>query len=1095
MVTENALMLWLVYAAVAATFFLVVGALAVCVRTQQVERLRLIQWAMVACLLAPLANQLPGLPRWSLAWPTTLPQPIARVNDAMGVQAQSQPLVRDQETSATKIQDSTHNKTPIEQRPSEPINAEPPNVAEAAASSSIAADALQNKSQPAETPTISKPAPAVQSVALSQSPVAVEHWSWPRIVLVLYAAGVGIMFAWYAIGFFTLAWLNWTARAVPDEVAKLFRSAVADPAALKVRLCMHRRVELPLAFGLLRPTILLPEQMRMAGDQTALRYSLVHEWSHLARGDVLRWRLSTCVNMLFFYQPLAWWLRRQLRLCQDYLADSHAAGEAAAREDYAQFLVSLAHRRLGLPGTLALSVGDGRSNLYRRVTMLLENRQPLAQHLRWPRRLAIATAAIALIALSSAIRLTADESQPTPEPAAQARAAAATPRNQPPSNSKSATDETAGAVICTGEVRDALVGKPIAGAKITIQKLGKPDGVSLKQFETETNADGKYSFELPTDHAWQETRNQFSNRRITVNLIPLEVEIKRSGYAPLRRLRDVELNGTPSADADDSATESAGFSVSRPSINAAKQKPIDLFELRPGQEVTGTVDSPDGKPVPGVKVFAHSMVPKNERSIPVRPPSARQTGIRTVPASEDETQTDANGKFRVTMISPGEGMIWFTPETDYAPQARVLYDQRGDLGAIKLERGSKVEGRIVDVEGKPLAGVYVSAYPWNIAEPQYSGNVEQQVHRAAETDAQGKFTLGPLAPGEYRVEPQEFLDSHPAILRHTSRDQRALPAMFLPHKLTLTDDYRAAQVEMRAVPTVTVEGRVYNGGNVQELVRSWNRRVAPSSIDTPPPVIIGKIDGLTYRAVPQAEGDGAFKFTMPKGLTDARLNISPYRNRTPTTQPRWRLGPDKPINSDASIILGAIDENVGGIEIDYASRSQLSQPFGPDAGDARVRGSARGRGAPPAPAGADTAPSPPESKSDQSFTQPYSEPAAQAKAAESPPAAQPSKPPATADAATQPETKPTPQGSDKPTPNSATPDEFTYTGTVQEKDPSTLTEGMSGDERRDLNRFNARQQQEQLPGKPIAARGFIFSFSMWTLQSHPSEHLGRKWIC
>ena len=60
MVTENALMLWLVYAAVAATFFLVVGALAVCVRTQQVERLRLIQWAMVACLLAPLANQLPG---------------------------------------------------------------------------------------------------------------------------------------------------------------------------------------------------------------------------------------------------------------------------------------------------------------------------------------------------------------------------------------------------------------------------------------------------------------------------------------------------------------------------------------------------------------------------------------------------------------------------------------------------------------------------------------------------------------------------------------------------------------------------------------------------------------------------------------------------------------------------------------------------------------------------------------------------------------------------------------------------------------------------------------------------------------------------
>ena len=507
MVTENALMLWLVYAAVAATFFLVVGALAVCVRTQQVERLRLIQWAMVACLLAPLANQLPGLPRWSLAWPTTLPQPIARVNDAMGVQAQSQPLVRDQETSATKIQDSTHNKTPIEQRPSEPINAEPPNVAEAAASSSIAADALQNKSQPAETPTISKPAPAVQSVALSQSPVAVEHWSWPRIVLVLYAAGVGIMFAWYAIGFFTLAWLNWTARAVPDEVAKLFRSAVADPAALKVRLCMHRRVELPLAFGLLRPTILLPEQMRMAGDQTALRYSLVHEWSHLARGDVWRWRLSTCVNMLFFYQPLAWWLRRQLRLCQDYLADSHAAGEAAAREDYAQFLVSLAHRRLGLPGTLALSVGDGRSNLYRRVQMLLENRQPLAQHLRWPAPIGNRHRGHRTDrpVLRHPLDLRRMRSRP-PSPPRKPRKAAKSPDAQSSPKSTPAGDTNAEALTCIGVVQDSLIGKPIPAAKITIWKMRRADPTTEakveQRFETTTDAEGKYTFALPITNPW-----------------------------------------------------------------------------------------------------------------------------------------------------------------------------------------------------------------------------------------------------------------------------------------------------------------------------------------------------------------------------------------------------------------------------------------------------------------------------------------------------------------------------------------------------------------------------------------------------------------
>ena len=331
----------------------------------------------------------------------------------------------------------------------------------------------------------------------------------------------------------------------------------------------------------------------------------------------------------------------------------------------------------------------------------------------------------------------------------------------------------------------------------------------------------------------------------------------------------------------------------------------------------------------------------------MRPPSARQTGIRTVPASEDETQTDASGKFRVTMISPGEGMIWITPDNEFAPQARVLYDQRGDLGVIKLERGSKVEGRIVDIDGKPLAGVYVAAYPWNAAEPQYSGDVEQQVHRAAETDAQGKFALGPLAPGEYRIEPQEYLDSHPALLRHTSQDQRTLPAMFLPQKLTLTDDHRTAQVEIRAVPTVTVEGHVY--GNVQDLVREWNPRLARSPNNTPPPVIIGKIGGLNYRAVPKVEDDGAFKFTVPKGLSDARMNIFPYRNTTPMRQPRWRLGPDKPINSDPSIVLGDLDENVRGMEIDYASMFRINQPFGPDGNVPpiqRGQGGSRGRGTP-----------------------------------------------------------------------------------------------------------------------------------------------------
>ena len=83
---------------------------------------------------------------------------------------------------------------------------------------------------------------------------------------------------------------------------------------------------------------------------------------------------------MLFYQPLFWWLRRQLRLCQDYLADDRAAALASA-EDYATYLVRLAiaSERSALQ---ALGVSDRRSNLYRRVAMLVQDHEPLEHRCR-----------------------------------------------------------------------------------------------------------------------------------------------------------------------------------------------------------------------------------------------------------------------------------------------------------------------------------------------------------------------------------------------------------------------------------------------------------------------------------------------------------------------------------------------------------------------------------------------------------------------------------------------------------------------------------------------------------------------------------------
>src|SRR5581483_10894674 len=109
---------------------------------------------------------------------------------------------------------------------------------------------------------------------------------------------------------------------VPLHVADLFRT-ISGPGCSRVRLLASDRLELPLTFNGWYPVIVIPGSM-CGTDSASLRYCLAHEWSHVERGDSWRWYLAGMAQFLFFYQPLFWWLRRQLRLCQDYLADARA---------------------------------------------------------------------------------------------------------------------------------------------------------------------------------------------------------------------------------------------------------------------------------------------------------------------------------------------------------------------------------------------------------------------------------------------------------------------------------------------------------------------------------------------------------------------------------------------------------------------------------------------------------------------------------------------------------------------------------------------------------------------------------------------------
>ena len=172
---------------------------------------------------------------------------------------------------------------------------------------------------------------------------------------------------------------------------------------------------------------------------------------------------------------------------------------------------------------------------------------------------------------------------------------------------------------------------------------------------------------------------------------------------------------------------------------------FEIVELRPAKPITGRVETPEGAPAAGVVVLAYSRTDK------VR-------GASSSTARSPGPKTDAEGRFRLPITTPGQAAYWVLPK-DYALELHVVPEgKRGDLGTITLKKGVSVTGRVLDVQGKPVKGVFVeierSAGTGRIWKRTDLVLVSDAISRTAETDADGRFTFDPLPPGEYRVDAQ-----------------------------------------------------------------------------------------------------------------------------------------------------------------------------------------------------------------------------------------------------------------------------------------------------------------------------------------------------
>src|SRR5262249_13103334 len=236
----KALMLtWLFQSALLGGGLLTAGCMLAARCRSPVRRLRLLDWTLVAALVAPVLASTEGPWKLPLRW---LPAPPAPAATAMG-------------TTQLETAHVSANPAPAaHEYESVPVRASRP--------------ALREETS--------------------------EPWTWPDwrdVVLTIEALAIVLLAAKWLLGALALAFLSSRAKAVDAELVARIDERLGARLPHSVTIRLDPNLPTPCVFGLFRPCILLPEFLACADRAQQLIFALAHESAHLLRGDLWSWRL------------------------------------------------------------------------------------------------------------------------------------------------------------------------------------------------------------------------------------------------------------------------------------------------------------------------------------------------------------------------------------------------------------------------------------------------------------------------------------------------------------------------------------------------------------------------------------------------------------------------------------------------------------------------------------------------------------------------------------------------------------------------------------------------------------------------------------
>jgi beta-lactamase regulating signal transducer with metallopeptidase domain len=522
-----------------------------------------------------------------------------------------------------------------------------------------------------------------------------------------------------------------------------------------------------------RARIMVPRELYEALPSSAQRSLLLHELVHYRRGDHWVRYLELVVTHLYWWFPVAWLIRREIRHVEELACDAEVVARLPKeRRAYAEMLVNVTAMAPSRPTPMLASGIGAKTQIEERVRKIM--RSTIQVRVSGGVKLIVAAVAMVVLPLAPVV----GRAQRAEEKPAVAAQVVKTEGANEKVDWLRGTGETL-EIRIAGEIVDQS-GKPAEGAKLVVQYLKNGEATDLEvsrdgqKFEVwvplatpqwsffgfyGSSADGKQMIAKRIAHRQlrqsaidgMPLQLQPFERTMEIKVVDKGSPVEGASVFVDSRARDNDLAVTDKdgiarfgMSANDEPSEITawtadhrigGYQFSRQPTRDAKlaQHTIELSPCQP-QKVRFLQDA-DGKPVEGIGFCLYGATPT---------PYYNYVGL--IPAST--MKTDAQGEAIYEWYPDWPQHHFYVDRLDQN-WVRVSKEKIAADGAIevrvkksKLAQRQPITGELTSFDGKP--GGYFLEFR------SFAGEEESRMDVLyAVTDSEGKFTISVLPGAVY----------------------------------------------------------------------------------------------------------------------------------------------------------------------------------------------------------------------------------------------------------------------------------------------------------------------------------------------------------